>query len=550
VPPPLQIKIDQSGKPPGVPGVAREDLALGTPVQLTAVGGPFLSYLWTIEFKPVDVVAGNRSSAALTSATTNITLVEPIDKAGTYRVGIAVDAGFGLGAREQDVSFKTFYAGPTLNSDPTKYPRRTIATGETDEHNAPDAIDPGGNKDGWARERTRWDAAAAAGGAGAGVVPPTPSTLLERGTAGEGYAAFFAPVQSGIAASGVLRLTNGALPAVAVPSVLNPGSGSLHDVVLLGFDNDDGVIVGDSVNALSVTLKVAYSSAQLHMHGTTGSSWFDPNGIYLSGGAGGFVKVTGTRFVLGLNSPSSLTQFVIAPHTYGLGAGSFAIDWDAEGSNPDYTISGALTLLASTNVQAGGRYAVTIRQGAGGPWTVTWDSTFHFGNFNPLVTAQAGAVDIFEFIGDAGGVLRCVGATTGRLTPSVTFTVDFTDWSGAGGATFFDYQITLPVGARLASLAIVSNWTGVDDPGHNAVQALLGLTPGGSEIQNASLLVSVSGGSFPFASNAWTGPGQQGYPGIDLGGQTLHLRIDTFGSYALSAATQGHFVLKLFYFFG
>jgi hypothetical protein len=159
VPPPLQIKVDQSGKPPGVPGQAREDLALGTAVQLAAVGGPFDAYLWTLAFKPVDVVAGARSSAALSSATTSTTLVQPIDKAGTYRVGIAVDAGFGLGAREQDVAFITFYAGPTLSADPTQYPRREPAVGETTEHNAPDAIDPGGNVDGWARERARWDAA-------------------------------------------------------------------------------------------------------------------------------------------------------------------------------------------------------------------------------------------------------------------------------------------------------------------------------------------------------------------------------------------------------
>lgn len=159
MPPPLQIKVDQSGKPPGVPGRAREDLALGTAVQLAAVGGPFVTYLWTLAFKPVDVVAGARSSAALSSATTSTTLVQPIDKAGTYRVGIAVDAGFGLGAREQDVAFITFYAGPALSADPTQYPRREPAVGETIEHNVPDAIDPGGNPDGWARERARWDAA-------------------------------------------------------------------------------------------------------------------------------------------------------------------------------------------------------------------------------------------------------------------------------------------------------------------------------------------------------------------------------------------------------
>lgn len=161
---PLRIRVDQAGRPPGVPGRAREDLALGTAVQLTAVGGPFRGYLWTLAFKPVDVLLGVRSSAALSSPTTSATLVQPIDRAGTYRAGIAVDAGFGLGAREEDVAFVTFYAGPTLNPSAAGYPRRPIAIGETNEHNVPDAIDLDGNVDGWGRERARWDEAAKAQG--------------------------------------------------------------------------------------------------------------------------------------------------------------------------------------------------------------------------------------------------------------------------------------------------------------------------------------------------------------------------------------------------
>ena len=155
----LQIRIDQAGKTPGVPGQAREDLALGIAATATAVGGPFFQYLWTIAWKPIDVVAGMRSSAALSSGTLNATLIQPLDIPGTFRIGLAVDAGFGLGARLEDVAFITFYAGPTLSADPRKRPRRYPAVGETTEHNVPDAIDPTGNVDGWARERQRIDIA-------------------------------------------------------------------------------------------------------------------------------------------------------------------------------------------------------------------------------------------------------------------------------------------------------------------------------------------------------------------------------------------------------
>jgi hypothetical protein len=269
VPPPLQIKVDQAGKPPGVPGQAREDLALGTAVQLTSVGGPFEAYLWTIEFKPVDVVAGVRSAAALTSATLNATLLQPVDKPGTFRVGLAVDAGFGLGAREQDVAFITFYAGPTLNPNAAGYPRRVPATGETTEHNVPDAIDPAGNGDGWAREEARWKAAQGAG------------------------------------------------------------------------------TVAGSASSLS-------------------------------------------------------------------GVPPYVIDWGVYGAYADLTLLVNTTLGPPLNVLPGGRYAVTVRQGAGGPYTFAWDPAFHFGlTFTGAVTNVAGAVDVFEFVGSGGGVLYCVGQSNG-----------------------------------------------------------------------------------------------------------------------------------------
>ncbi len=155
----VQIKIDQLGKPSGVPGRAREDLDLGVAVTLSAIGGPFLNQEWSFGWKAVDVVSATRSSAAFSSPNSGATLVSPIDIEGTYIVKVSVDSGDGIGANPGDNASITFYAGAALNTDPSAMPRRPIAAGETTEHNVPDAIDPGGNVDGWARERARWDAA-------------------------------------------------------------------------------------------------------------------------------------------------------------------------------------------------------------------------------------------------------------------------------------------------------------------------------------------------------------------------------------------------------
>ena len=154
----VQIVINQAGKSPGVAGQAREDLATGTAVVLQAVGGTFFAYQWTIVWRPFDIIAAIRSSCVLTAPTQAITQLTPIDVASTYFVEVVVDSGAGLGAGAGDVARITLYAGPTLSADPAKLPRRTIAAGETVEHNAPDAIDPLGNPDGWAKERARWDA--------------------------------------------------------------------------------------------------------------------------------------------------------------------------------------------------------------------------------------------------------------------------------------------------------------------------------------------------------------------------------------------------------
>ena len=156
---PVLIKVDQAAKPPGVAGVAREDLATGTDVTLTAVGGPYAQYLWSISHKPIDIFTNTRASSVLATPAAVSSLLSPINVAGTYRVGIAVDSGAGLGAGAGDVASMTFYAGPVLATQPERFPRRIPAFGETTEHNVPDAVDPAGNTEGWSKEWYRWFAA-------------------------------------------------------------------------------------------------------------------------------------------------------------------------------------------------------------------------------------------------------------------------------------------------------------------------------------------------------------------------------------------------------
>lgn len=151
-----QIKFDQTGKPAGVAGRAREDLDLGVAVQLTAVGGPFLAQLWTLLDKPNDWTVPARSSAAIVSPNASVTTLQPIDRRGTYFLQLTVDSGLGLGATLNDVARLTFYAGPTLNTTWNALPRRVPAFLERNEHNAPDAIFPTGNARGWAQELEKW----------------------------------------------------------------------------------------------------------------------------------------------------------------------------------------------------------------------------------------------------------------------------------------------------------------------------------------------------------------------------------------------------------
>ena len=152
----VQITLDQMGQPPGIPGRARQDFVTGVAALCTAVGGPFIQYRWEVVSKPIDILVPVRSAAIFSTSTASTSLLQPIDLAGTYLLRCTVNSGNGLGADEGDVAETDFYAGPALATDVRRLPRRWPAFAEKRSHNVPDAIDPAGNTEGWAREQLMW----------------------------------------------------------------------------------------------------------------------------------------------------------------------------------------------------------------------------------------------------------------------------------------------------------------------------------------------------------------------------------------------------------
>jgi hypothetical protein len=140
------VTINQTGAATGVPGRAREDLALGVAVVLSATGGT--TFTWTLVDAPTDETVTLDSAASLSSTTGTTVSLNP-DYAGTY-CGIVTDG--------TDTTAWSFYAGPTLAAanDPELFPRRIPSFMEGLAHNVPDSIDPGGNRKGWSREWRRW----------------------------------------------------------------------------------------------------------------------------------------------------------------------------------------------------------------------------------------------------------------------------------------------------------------------------------------------------------------------------------------------------------
>lgn len=153
----LLIILNQTGKPAGTAGNAREDFVTGTPIQASLQGGPFGQYLWTLDDKPIDFPNAVQSSAAPVLPQAASTPVQPIDVEGSYLLKCLVDSGQGLGATPDDVATITFYAGTALSAVNGYLPQRQPAFGERAEHNVLDAMFSGGrNKRGWAQTMGRW----------------------------------------------------------------------------------------------------------------------------------------------------------------------------------------------------------------------------------------------------------------------------------------------------------------------------------------------------------------------------------------------------------
>lgn len=94
-------------------------------------------------------------------------------------------------------------------------------------------------------------------------------------------------------------------------------------------------------------------------------------------------------------------------------SGNVTMDFDVS-EKKAYTLSGAVTFLQPQNVLDGGRYTIRLKQDGAGNRTASWNSTyFKFGSLTGTLSTAANALDIFEFEGDASGVLHCLIAAKG-----------------------------------------------------------------------------------------------------------------------------------------
>jgi hypothetical protein len=262
----VQIVLNQAGKSAGVAGVARDDLDTGVPVQAQAVGGPFASYLWTFVSKAININLGARASSAFGSGTSATTSITPIDVAGEYLVQVAVDSGAGLGATTDDVARIVFYAGDpagdastgALNADPAELPQRMPAFREKLEGNVPDAVDAGGNTEGWSRPWLKlkavvdriykgksWAWARVTQTSGGASATPGFNAVITRTGVGTAHVSFVRNMPS--ASIAVVACARGTAGSV---TVLNEASN--------GFDVERGDINGTLVDAdWAFELKVA-----------------------------------------------------------------------------------------------------------------------------------------------------------------------------------------------------------------------------------------------------------------------------------------------------
>jgi hypothetical protein len=263
----VQITIDQSGKPAGVAGKAREDLAVAVAAVLQATGG-FSQYQWSIIDSPPNATLTAASGATLTTPTSQSTNLTP-DNDGTYLVRVEVDAGYGLGARDEDVAEITFYAGAALNATISELPRRIPSAFEQLHHNIDTPAQPTGSTIGWAWEWLKWFK----------VVERIDSELLALPTGGDDYHAAFALLGDLAYATGVTFPGQTAVLAddyvavgtiVAYISSVGTFRGSYNTGLWGYFDSADHRIIHDSSGNILVGDSTLTSSIQ---HGVKGAGY-------------------------------------------------------------------------------------------------------------------------------------------------------------------------------------------------------------------------------------------------------------------------------------
>lgn len=173
---------------------------------------------------------------------------------------------------------------------------------------------------------------------------------------------------------------------------------------------------------------IGFNQPELHVT-TTGGQTIDgvfllpykltgnrPRATFVSTGSGWSLEEEGKGLQFAADGPklNLNTTPVVQEPTAISATGSTTIDFAStvRGPKVEITLTGNTTLENPSNVQKGARYQVKIINGAG-PFTVAWGTNWKFGGTSSTVTAAASAIDIFEFEGDSGGILRVVHASFG-----------------------------------------------------------------------------------------------------------------------------------------
>ena len=127
--------------------------------------------------------------------------------------------------------------------------------------------------------------------------------------------------------------------------------------------------------------------------------------IYKSGGGFNSITLNGNESVILMALPSLSAWVVVggiglaaAPQAYAPTVAALTdganIATDASlGNDFTVTILGNRNFTAPTNPTNGQKILYQITQGAGGPWTPTWDAIFDFGGISPSYSTGAGQVD-------------------------------------------------------------------------------------------------------------------------------------------------------------